>query len=45
MTKKAAEFIALNIAVLTVSDTRSIDEDTSGSYLVEQITQAGHNLA
>ena len=45
MTKKPAEFIPLNIAVLTVSDTRSLDEDTSGSYLVEQIKQAGHNLA
>ena len=45
MSKKPAEFIPLNIAVLTVSDTRSLDEDTSGSYLVEQIKQAGHNIA
>lgn len=35
----------LNIAVLTVSDTRSSDNDTSGQYLVDALLQAGHELA
>lgn len=37
-------FIPLNIAVLTVSDTRTLDEDGSGQYLAESIAQAGHVL-
>ena len=36
---------SLNIAVLTISDTRNEDTDTSGAYLVEAITGAGHQLA
>ncbi len=39
------EFIALNIAVVTVSDTRSLDDDKSGSVLVERLKDAGHKLA
>jgi len=35
-------FTALNIAVLTVSDTRTEANDTSGATLVERITSAGH---
>ena len=35
---------ALNIAVLTVSDTRSEDNDTSGQYLKEAATTDGHNV-
>lgn len=35
---------ALNIAVLTVSDTRQLDTDTSGQYLVDALTAAGHHL-
>ena len=38
-------FIPLNIAVLTVSDTRTEDNDTSGKTLVERLTSAGHTLA
>ncbi|MDP8919838.1 MAG: molybdenum cofactor biosynthesis protein B [Pseudomonadota bacterium] len=38
-------FIPLGIAVLTVSDTRSLDEDKSGSTLAERLTKAGHRLA
>ncbi|SDR78211.1 molybdenum cofactor biosynthesis protein B [Pseudomonas oryzae] len=38
-------FVPLNIAVLTVSDTRSLDTDTSGGLLVERLQTAGHNLA
>ncbi len=38
-------FVPLNVAVLTVSDTRSLDTDTSGGLLVERLQAAGHNLA
>ena len=38
-------FIPLNIAVLTVSDTRSLSEDRSGDTLVDRLTKAGHTLA
>lgn len=35
----------LNIAVLTISDTRSLDNDKSGDFLTQALTQAGHSLA
>jgi molybdopterin adenylyltransferase len=38
-------FIPVNIAVLTVSDSRSLDEDKSGQVLVDRLIAAGHNLA
>jgi molybdenum cofactor biosynthesis protein B len=38
-------FKPINIALLTVSDTRGPDEDTSGDLLAERITAAGHRLA
>ncbi|WPP47530.1 molybdenum cofactor biosynthesis protein B [Pseudomonas sp. AN-1] len=38
-------FVPLNVAVLTVSDTRSLDTDTSGGLLVERLQAAGHHLA
>ena len=38
-------FVALNIAVLTVSDTRSLETDTSGQLLVARVVAAGHRLA
>jgi molybdenum cofactor biosynthesis protein B len=38
-------FIAVNIAVLTVSDTRTAKDDTSGDVLVARIAAAGHRLA
>jgi molybdenum cofactor biosynthesis protein B len=41
----ARAFIPLNIAVLTVSDTRTLDDDKSGTTLVERLTTAGHRLA
>jgi len=37
-------FISVNVAVLTISDTRSEADDKSGNVLVERITQAGHRL-
>ncbi|AAZ18472.1 molybdenum cofactor biosynthesis protein [Psychrobacter arcticus 273-4] len=45
MSKPAAEFIPLSIAVLTVSDSRTLAQDTSGQYLVDQLMSAGHQLA
>ena len=41
----AENFIPLNIAILTVSDTRDESSDTSGHLLVERLTSAGHKLA
>ena len=38
-------FIAVNIAVLTVSDTRTPKEDKSGAVLERMLTEDGHNLA
>ncbi len=38
------EFASLRIAVLTVSDSRNEDTDTSGKLLVEKLTAAGHQL-
>jgi len=35
----------INIAVLTVSDTRTFDTDKSGATLIERLQTAGHNLA
>jgi molybdenum cofactor biosynthesis protein B len=37
-------FKAVQIALLTVSDTRTVADDTSGDILAERITAAGHNL-
>lgn len=41
----AEEFVSLNIAVLTVSDTRTEENDTSGNMLVDGLKSAGHTLA
>ena len=35
----------LNVAVLTVSDTRTKDTDTSGQFLEDALLEAGHSLA
>ena len=40
----AAEFSALRLCVLTVSDTRTRENDTSGDYLEQALTGAGHQL-
>jgi molybdopterin adenylyltransferase len=39
------EFIPVRIAVLTVSDTRTVADDRSGDTLVERLEAAGHTLA
>ena len=41
---ESKEFIATRIAVLTVSDTRQLDQDKSGQTLVDRLQQAGHTL-
>lgn len=38
------DFRPANIAVLTVSDTRTEENDTSGQFLVSALTEAGHQL-
>ena len=38
-------FIPLKIAVLTVSDTRALEDDKSGATLAERIEKAGHTVA
>ena len=39
------EFVAINIAVMTISDTRTESDDKSGNTLCERLQGAGHNLA
>ena len=39
------DFIPIGIAVLTVSDTRTLDDDRSGDTLVQRIEAAGHRVA
>lgn len=39
------EIVAINVAVMTVSDSRTKNNDTSGDTLVEKLTSAGHTLA
>jgi len=41
---ESKEFIATRIAVLTVSETRQLDEDKSGQTLVDRLERAGHAL-
>jgi molybdenum cofactor biosynthesis protein B len=42
--EEPAPFVPVHFAVLTVSDTRSLDEDRSGATLAERIEAAGHLL-
>jgi molybdopterin adenylyltransferase len=42
---QSKQFVPLNIAVLTISDTRSLADDKSGTTLSERLTSAGHKLA
>ncbi len=41
----AQAFIPVNIALLTISDSRTTDDDTSGNVLRERVLEAGHKLA
>lgn len=40
----ASEFSPLNLCILTVSDSRTRASDTSGDYLEQALTHAGHKL-
>lgn len=41
---ESAEFLPVNIAIATISDTRRQDNDTSGDALVARVEEAGHKL-
>ena len=42
---KSITFVPVNIAILTVSDSRKADDDRSGDLLVGRVREDGHNLA
>ncbi|MGP1283196.1 MAG: molybdenum cofactor biosynthesis protein B [Parasphingopyxis sp.] len=42
---ESAEFKPVRIALLTVSDTRNLEQDSSGDILEQRLTDAGHELA
>ena len=42
---KERQFIAVNIAVLTISNSRTLADDSSGDMLVQRIAAAGHAVA
>jgi len=39
------EFVPIHVAVLTVSDTRTLANDTSGQLIVDRLTEVGHHVA
>jgi len=39
------DFVALDVAVLTVSDTRTLDTDRSGAIIVDRLEAMGHRVA
>jgi molybdopterin adenylyltransferase len=41
---ESIEFTPINIAVLTVTDTRTLENDSSGDYLAKAVTDMGHVL-
>ncbi|WP_424629552.1 molybdenum cofactor biosynthesis protein B [Bradyrhizobium sp. SYSU BS000235] len=45
MNSEPKPFVPVNIAVLTISDTRSLNDDKSGATLADRIVAAGHHLA
>ena len=42
---KSVPFVAVNIAILTVSDSRRIEDDKSGDLLAGRVAEDGHHLA
>lgn len=42
---ESREFIALNLALLTISDSRTAADDKSGAVLRDMVTAAGHRIA
>jgi len=45
MSKTSRPFVPLNVAVLTLSDTRTAENDTSGDLIASQLEVAGHRIA
>ncbi len=45
ITTESRSFLPVRIAVLTVSDTRSLADDTSGQVLTDRIAESGHLLS
>src|SRR6056300_80289 len=45
MSEEKDKFISLKIGIITVSDTRNVDNDTSGAYLSDAIKQSGHEIS
>lgn len=45
MPKQPRPFVPLNVAVLTVSDTRTLADDASGDLIQEELISAGHRVA
>lgn len=43
-TPKDAKFISLRVAVVTISDSRTPDNDTSGDYLADSLAGEGHQV-
>ncbi len=43
-TSATKQLVPLNIAILTVSDTRNEETDSSGAYLKTQVVAEGHQL-
>ena len=41
---KSRNFISINIAILTISDSRTLKNDSSGNLLEERITNFGHKI-
>src|SRR6478752_2309600 len=39
-----ATFVPVHVAVLTVSDTRTLETDGSGGYIAERLTEVGHRI-
>ncbi len=44
MAKAEREFVPINVAVLTLSDTRTRENDTSGDLIQERLESAGHRV-
>jgi molybdenum cofactor biosynthesis protein B len=42
---QARAFVPVRVAVLTISDSRTLADDTSGSLLSDRVSEAGHHLA
>ena len=42
---ESKSFVPINIGVLTVTDSRTLETDTSGKLLADRLIEAGHSLA